>query len=74
MGYKWMLVPSATTMNQQWLIHQINGRMIESNQLYYAHHLALNNNWCWKRDEFKGNESDLIPDQLLMEKLKKMDE
>lgn len=71
-GYKWMLVPSATTMNQQWLVHQINGQMVESDQLYYAHYLALNTNWSWSRDKFNGKESDLIPDQLLMEKLKKM--
>jgi hypothetical protein len=71
-GYKWMLVPNNITMNQQWLVHHINGQMIESNQLFYAHHLALNTNWSWKRDKFTGNVDDLIIDQLLLDKFKKI--
>lgn len=71
-GYKWMLVPSSTTLNQQWLVHHINGNMAESDQLFYAHYLALNTNWSWRRDQFNGNVQDLIPNTVLMDKLDKM--
>ncbi len=68
-GYKWMLIPNNVTLNQQWLVHQINGSMIESNQLFYGHLLSHNTNWSWKRDKFNGNVNDLIPNQLLLSKL-----
>lgn len=71
-GYKWMLIPWKH-MNNQWQVHHINAQMIESDQVYYAHHLALNTNWSWKRDEYKGNPSNLKLDQQLILNLKKMD-
>lgn len=67
-GYKWMLVPWKH-INNQWLVHHINGQMMESDQLYYAHYLALNTNWSWKRDEYKGNVSDLKIEPYLKQTL-----
>lgn len=72
-GYKWMLVPWKH-MNNQWLVHRINAAMLESDQLYYAHHLAFNTNWSWKRDEYKGDVSNLKPEPYLIESLRKMDQ
>lgn len=71
-GYKWMLVPQRH-LNNQWLVHHINAPMIESDQLHYAHYLALNTNWSWKRDVYKGNISNLRPDPYLLSSLAKMD-
>lgn len=71
-GYKWMLIPSRH-MNQQWLVHHINGQMIESDQLYYAHYLALNTNWSWRRDVYSGDVNNLKPEAYLLSSLAKMD-
>jgi len=72
-GYKWMLIPWKH-MNNQWLVHHIHAQMMESDQLYYAHHLALNTNWSWKRDEYTGNPLDLKPEPYLLSSLRKMDQ
>lgn len=71
-GYKWMLVPQKH-MNDQWLVHHINSQMIETDQLYYAHHLALNTNWSWQRDEYRGDPANLVPEPYLLSSLAKMD-
>lgn len=70
-GHKWMLVPWKH-MNNQWAVHNINGPTIESDQLHYAHYLALNTNWSWKRDRYNGVPSNLKPDQYLKINLDKM--
>ncbi len=70
-GFKWMMVP-AQHVNQQWLVHHISGPMIQSDQLYYAHHLALNTNWSWQRDVYKGNVADLVPEPYLQASLAKL--
>jgi hypothetical protein len=71
-GYKWMLTPSNQSISYQWLVHHVNGQMMESDQLFYGHYLALNTNWSWRRDHFDGNVSDLVPNDLLSNSLKKM--
>jgi len=73
-GYKWMLTPSMQTLNYQWLVHHVNGPMLESNQLFYAHYLALNTNWSWKRDRFDGDPQDLIVNEKLLDGLRRMGE
>jgi hypothetical protein len=70
-GYKWMLVPTDNMLNTQWLVHSINGQMLESNQIEYRHYLSQNTNWSWVRDKFTGNIDDLIIDQLLLNNLNK---
>ena len=72
-GYKWMLVPSNTNLNQQWLVHHINGQMLESDQLFYGHFLSHNTNWSWERDKFKGDVNNLVPNQFLVDKFSKLD-
>lgn len=71
-GYKWMLVPSQDTINQQWSVHHINGSMIESNQMFYAHYMSMNTNWSWSRDKFKGKIEDLVINQHLLDKLNRV--
>lgn len=69
LGYKWMLVPTDDTINQQWVVHQVSGKMVESAQIYYAHLLAMNTNWSWERDKFSGDVNNLIIDEHLKSKL-----
>ena len=71
-GYKWMVIPSKH-LNHQWCLHHVNGPMIESDQLYYAHHLGFNTNWSRQRDVFTGNVSDLKPEPYLLSSLAKME-
>jgi hypothetical protein len=68
-----MLVPSNTTVNQQWLLHNINGQTLETNQIHYYHYLSHNTNWQWKRDTFKGNVNDLVINKDLLDNLNKME-
>ena len=68
-----MLVPSNTNLNQQWLVHHINGQMLESDQLFYGHFLSHNTNWSWERDKFKGDVNNLVPNQFLVDKFSKLD-
>lgn len=70
-GYKWMLIPQRN-MNCQWLVHNITGPALESTQLYYGHYLAMNTNWSWKRDEYKGNPLHLKPEPWLKDNLTRM--
>jgi Glycosyltransferase family 92 len=63
-GHKWMLVPQAN-MQYQWLVHRIAGPAGITTDLYYAHHLAMNTNWSWQRDQFNGNIDDLKPEPWL---------
>jgi len=71
-GYKWLLMPSQNNINQQWLVHHINGPMIESDQMFYAHYMSMNTNWSWSRDHFKGKVEDLVVNQHLLDKFNRM--
>ena len=72
-GYKWMLVPGKVNLNQQWLVHHINGQSIENDQLQYCHYLSHNTNWSWRRDQYSGDPKNLIPNTGLLHNLKKME-
>lgn len=71
-GHKWMLVPKPN-MQYQWLVHRIAGPYGVSQDLFYGHYLAMNTNWSWRRDVFKGNVADLKPDPWLHTALAKME-
>lgn len=70
-GNKWMLVPKHN-MQFQWRVHHIAGPAGQSTDLYYGHYLAMNTNWSWKRDEYKGNVDNLKPEPWLYTALSKM--
>ena len=70
-GYKWMLIPK-NCINYQWNVHQIGGPMLKSLQIWYGHYLSHNTGWSWKRDEFKGNITNLKEHKLLRSHLDKM--
>lgn len=71
-GHKWMLYPKAN-MQYQWLVHRIAGPYGVSQDLFYGHYLAMNTNWSWRRDVFKGNVEDLRPDPWLHTSLARME-
>lgn len=71
-GHKWMLVPGPN-MQYQWLVHRIAGPYGVSKDLFYGHYLAMNTNWSWQRDVFKGNPDDLKPDPWLHTSLSRME-
>jgi len=71
-GHKWMLTPTTSILKQQWLVHNINGLTIETDQLRYAHYLAMNTGWSWSRDQFNGNVNNLVTNQLLLNHLKSL--
>lgn len=56
-GTKWLLCPYRN-MNYQWHLHRTD-TMIKTNSVTYGHYLAMNNNWYWVRDDFKGQITDL---------------
>lgn len=70
-GNKWMLVPKQN-MQYQWRVHHIAGPAGQSTDLYYGHYLAMNTNWSWKRDEYKGDVNNLRPESWLFTALSKM--
>lgn len=69
-GIKWMLNPEKNLSNQ-WMLHRTTGTNLETNEIYFAHFLAMNTSWSWPRDKFTGNINDLTEHTELRKNLDK---
>jgi hypothetical protein len=58
-GVKWMLNPRKN-LNYQWMLHRTTGPHMHTDEISFAHYLAMNTSWSWKRDNFVGNRSSLV--------------
>lgn len=58
-GVKWMLNPKKN-LNYQWMLHRTTGPHMHTDEISFAHYLAMNTSWSWQRDNFTGNRHNLI--------------
>lgn len=70
-GDKWLMIPNKA-ISCQWSVHITNADMIQNNNIYYAHYLAMNTNWSYKRDRYDRNSKNLVVDIKLLHNLSKL--
>ena len=68
-GVKWMLNPQKN-MNYQWMLHRTTGPHMQTKDISFAHYLAMNTSWSWKRDGFNGDVRHLVEMTQLQHNLK----
>jgi hypothetical protein len=63
-GIKWLLYPKKN-MQYQWHLHKTFGPHTTTEEIGFAHYLAMNTSWSWSRDTFNGNTNNLVELTLL---------
>ena len=58
-GVKWLLNP-AKNLQHQWMLHRTTGPHMSTDEISFAHYLAMNTSWSWQRDGYMGDVNSLV--------------